>query len=95
MTDTDLVDVVTIKATNPTGEVKNVKIMAVVYNNNRVIEKHFVDAELLLSESATFDLVNNAKAIKPAVKLTPALTQVKYFVLDMDNNAYLPLEINY
>ena len=95
MTDTDLVDVVTINVTNPTGEVKNVKIMAVVYNNNRVIEKHFVDAELLLSESATFDLVNNAKAIKPTVKLTPALTQVKYFVLDMDNNAYLPLEINY
>ncbi|MBR3942905.1 MAG: hypothetical protein IKJ55_06075 [Clostridia bacterium] len=48
-----------------------------------------------MSESATFDLVNNAKAIKPTVKLTPALTQVKYFVLDMDNNAYLPLEINY
>ncbi len=93
--DTDLTDVVTITVNNPTGEVKNIKIMAVVYNGNRVIEKHIKDAELLLNETVEFDLVNNAKAIKPTVKLTPALTQVKYFVLDMDNNAYLPLEINY
>ena len=69
--------------------------MAVVYKGNRVIEKQMKTVDLLLSETVTFDLANNAKAIKPTVKLTPAMTQVKYFVLDMTNNAYIPLEINY
>ncbi|MBQ2968613.1 MAG: hypothetical protein IJE10_10910 [Clostridia bacterium] len=93
--DTDLVDSVTITATNPTGTAKTVTIMAVVYKGNRAIEKHVKTVDLLLAETATFDLENHAKAIKPLMKLSSAQTQVKYFVLDMTNNAYLPLEINY
>ncbi|MBQ2967325.1 MAG: hypothetical protein IJE10_04275 [Clostridia bacterium] len=94
--ETEYVDKATITVSNPTGAVKKVKVMAVVYNGNRVIEKQIQDIDLLLSDTIVFDLeTTNARAIRPTGKLSPTLTQVKYFVLDMDNNAYLPLEINY
>ena len=93
--ESDMTDSVAITVTNPTGTVKSIAVMAVVYKGNRVVEKQIKTSELLLSETVIFDLENNATSIKPAIKLTPALTQVKYFVLDMTNNAYLPLEISY
>ncbi len=95
MQDSDYTDSVTISVSNPTGEVKPVKVMAVVYSGNRVIEKHVKDIDLLLSESVTFDLANDARSIKATAKLSPALVQVKYFVLDMTDDGYLPLELNY
>lgn len=88
---------VSVSIVNKTTESRNLVVMVAVFQNNRIIEKNYVEIALQPGEPLVYDytlLTNNVQPVKQTDTLDPSKPQVKIFAMDA-SNSYKPILLNY